>query len=166
MAFLIVHSIPFFERPGVVSFKTVCSASHLVFRKSAFEIALDNALVSIKPTMVSFPKSVGEEEKNLLSFFNKRFFGNGRIFVFLRGTGWSCGMISVSMTGFGHFAKLGSGLIFGDGEVVGSYGLTIHKSINVYLSLSDMYESVTLSSPSVCSGDLSKLSLNSNSSWL
>ena len=52
---------------------------------------------------------------------------------------------------------LGGCLNFGDGGVCSSCGLTVHKSINTCLSLSNTCESTSLSTPSVCSGILSKL---------
>ena len=62
--------------------------------------------------------------------FNWRFVDNGKIFEFMPGIGGICGMISVSMTGFRHFVKLGSGLKFGNSDVLDSYGLSVHKPIN------------------------------------
>ena len=41
------------------------------------------------------------------------------------------------MNGIRHFVKLGRGLKSGNGEVLGCCGLTVHKSIKGYLSLSD-----------------------------
>ena len=52
---------------------------------------------------------------------------------------------------FGGWPKNGSV------EVLGSCGLTVHKSINAYPSLSHTFESVILSSSSICSVGLSKV---------
>ena len=146
------------------SFKTVCSAGKRIFRKSASEMALVNAVVSMRPSMVVSPKSIGETT-NLLLVFNWWFVDNGKNFVFLSGIVWSSGMISVSMTGFWHFVKLGCGPKFGNCGVWRSCGSTDHKSINAYLSLSDTCESVIISSSFICPSDLSKFFLNSIISW-
>ena len=65
------------------------------------------------------------------------------------------------MTGFRQFVKLGRGLIFGIGEVMGSCGLIVYKSMHAYLGLPDAFESVIISSSLICSGDLLKFCLNS-----
>ena len=51
---------------------------------------------------------------------------------------------------------------FGKGEVLGSCGLSVHKSINVYLSLFDTCESVIMSSSSIFSAGLLKFCLYSS----
>ena len=58
-------------------------------------------------------------------------------------------MISVSITRFWFFLKLGGSLEFGSGEVLGSSGLTVYKSVNAYLSLSDACESAIILSLSI-----------------
>ena len=63
----------------------------------------------------------------------------------------------MSMANFCIFVKSGCGLKFGNGDVCGSCGLTVHKSINAYLILSYTCESMNISSSSICSSDLSKL---------
>ena len=57
--------------------------------------------------------------------------------MFLSGNDWYCGMISVSMAGFWRSLKLGVRLKLGNGEVLGTCGLTVHQSINAYLSFSE-----------------------------
>ena len=57
---------------------------------------------------------------------------------------------------------MGSGLKFGNREVLVSCGLFVHYSINAYLSSSDSCKSVIMSSPSICSGGLLKLCLYSS----
>ena len=55
--------------------------------------------------------------------------------------------------------KLSGALKFGNDNKLGSCGLTVHKSISAYLSLPDTCESVTMSSFSICSGDLLRFCL-------
>ena len=84
---------------GGRSFKIVCGASNRNFLKSASEMALVNALVSVRSSTVSSLKFMGKL-RILLLFFNWRFVEKGNIFVLLPGIDWSCNMISVSRTGF------------------------------------------------------------------
>ena len=63
-------------------------------------------------------------------------------------------MISVSMTVVWHFVKLGGGLKLGNGEALGSSGLTVHKSVNACLTSSDTCESEIRLSSSFSSGGL------------
>ena len=57
--------------------------------------------------------------------------------------------------------KLGGYPKNGNGEFLGSCGLTVHKSINAYLSFSDTCESVNMSSYSICADGLLRLCLYS-----
>ena len=59
-------------------------------------------------------------------------------------------------------SKFGDVLTFGNGEVLGTYGLTVHESINAYLSISDTPESVIISTYAICSVDLPEVCLNSS----
>ena len=58
--------------------------------------------------------------------------------------------------------KLGGGPKFSNGDALGSCRLTVHKSINAYLSLSDTCESAIMSSSSTCSVGLIKFCLYSS----
>ena len=68
----------------------------------------------------------------------------------------------MSMTGVCHLEKLSGGLKFGNGEVLGNCVLTVQKSFNPYLNLSDTCQTVIMSLSSICSGGLIKLCLYSS----
>ena len=57
------------------------------------------------------------------------------------------------------FCEVRWGLKCGNSEALGSCGVTVHKSINAYLSLSNTCESVILSSSRICSDGWLKLCL-------
>ena len=67
------------------------------------------------------------------------------------GVTWSCGKIWSSMTATCLCWFCGLGEKFGNGDVSGKCGLTVHKSITAYRSASDTCVSVIKSSHSIWS---------------
>ena len=144
---------------GGPSYKIVCGASNRTPCRSASEKALVNTPVSRRPSTVNSSKSIGKYSFLLSSIFNRRIVDNGKNFGLLPGIEGSCGMISVSITLCWHLVSSGGDLNFGFGE--GSRVFTVHRSINAYLSLSDMWFIISLNS----FWSFVKVLLNSSLSW-
>ena len=102
--------LPHLKVRGGPSFETVCGVNNRMFCESASEMSIVNAPVSIRPSMVSSPKSIAKHSSQLL-FFNWKFVVGGRSLVFLPGIDRSCGMSSVHMTRIWHFVNLARVLI-------------------------------------------------------
>ena len=77
---------------GGPSFNIVCGASSRSLRKSASRTALDKASVSMSPSIIKSPNSLGKYSRLRLLFIGK-FADSGRNLVNPSGVTWSCGKI-------------------------------------------------------------------------
>ena len=84
-------------------------------------------------------------------FFNGKFVDSGRNLVSPSGLTWSCGKIWSSMAAICLYRFCVLGWMFGNADVSGKCGFTVHKSINAYRSASDTSASVFKSSLSIWS---------------
>ena len=119
-------SLPIFESPGVIPLSRLFAVLAIEFFVSPFlERRQKLRLYQWGHQWLLFRNPTGHRACPFCFLTGD----NGRNLVFLPGIDWSCRVIFVFMTGFCHFVKLGSGLKFGNGDVFGSCGSTVHKSI-------------------------------------